>query len=423
MFALASAGLVLALQVPSSLQRVLSASPLVALGAISYGVYLYHWPIFLLVERHGPSNHVVGVRIAVAITIVAAAGSYRLIEYPIRRGAGTRVRLAAAGGISLVAIVALSAVATPSSADDRFANPDQATSQLDSGHVTRATGGGSRRQRRSNDDRTSDRTGDRTGDPARTVAPSTDAGTTPTTTTQPPVSDVVFSVTPSRPVRLLVVGDSTAWALGDGLVAWADANPGVADVTLAVSPGCGLIRTGFVTSDADTPFSANCLELLDQRLPVALSELQPDVVLLMTARTDLLDRIWSIEEGEMSNADPRFQERQRAEYQTFVDWLMATSPARLMWIQPIGIRRSVYPDDEASDPERLDVLSTIISDVVAASDPTRVVQFDLPAWYAMSGLDDELARPDGMHFDVTPATQVAARLVGPAAVNFALASP
>ena len=32
---------------------------------------------------------------------------------------------------------------------------------------------------------------------------------------------------PPRPVRMLVVGDSTAWSVGDGLAVWAEANPDV----------------------------------------------------------------------------------------------------------------------------------------------------------------------------------------------------
>jgi hypothetical protein len=57
---------------------LLSWSPLRALGAISYGVYLYHWPIFVWVD----APVVVQLALAVGLAVV----SYRYLEMPIRRG-------------------------------------------------------------------------------------------------------------------------------------------------------------------------------------------------------------------------------------------------------------------------------------------------------------------------------------------------
>ncbi len=68
------------------LTRVLSARPLVALGKRSYGVYVYHWPLFLLVSRDTVGLHGLPLLVArVSATGVVAAASYRWLEQPIRR--------------------------------------------------------------------------------------------------------------------------------------------------------------------------------------------------------------------------------------------------------------------------------------------------------------------------------------------------
>ncbi|MGN6503169.1 MAG: acyltransferase family protein [Pseudolysinimonas sp.] len=73
------------------LGRVLDAAPLRWIGQRSYGLYLWHWPVFLLVlaalpgwPRGGVSGWALG-GIAAAITVLAAAVSYELVEQPIRR--------------------------------------------------------------------------------------------------------------------------------------------------------------------------------------------------------------------------------------------------------------------------------------------------------------------------------------------------
>ena len=68
--------------------RLLSNTPLRLLGVVSYGLYLWHWPIFLALtpERVGLDGFALtGVRIAASLAV--ATLSYRLLERPIRRGA------------------------------------------------------------------------------------------------------------------------------------------------------------------------------------------------------------------------------------------------------------------------------------------------------------------------------------------------
>lgn len=69
----------------SIVARVLSFRPLTLVGTLSYGIYLWHWPVnvFLSPGRmhvHGPWLHVMQFALTFAIAIV----SYRVLERPIR---------------------------------------------------------------------------------------------------------------------------------------------------------------------------------------------------------------------------------------------------------------------------------------------------------------------------------------------------
>ena len=90
-----------------AVSRVLSIKPLCALGLISYGVYLYHWPIDIVLdhERVGLTGRPLFL-VQAAVTVTVAAVSYRTLEMPIRRGAlsSTQLRkLTPALAIGLVA--------------------------------------------------------------------------------------------------------------------------------------------------------------------------------------------------------------------------------------------------------------------------------------------------------------------------------
>ena len=73
-----------ALTTGNPVRRILSIKPLVQLGRISYGVYLYHWPIFVWLS---PANTgwspVVRLIVASSLTIALATVSFVFVERPV----------------------------------------------------------------------------------------------------------------------------------------------------------------------------------------------------------------------------------------------------------------------------------------------------------------------------------------------------
>jgi peptidoglycan/LPS O-acetylase OafA/YrhL len=102
--------------------RLLSLRAFCALGLISYGVYLWHWPIYVLLDE--PRTHLDGwglLIVRVATTLVVAIVSYRVLEQPIRRGRGTWpiARRFTLGFASAAAVLAVVLVATASGTTPR----------------------------------------------------------------------------------------------------------------------------------------------------------------------------------------------------------------------------------------------------------------------------------------------------------------
>jgi peptidoglycan/LPS O-acetylase OafA/YrhL len=103
--------------------RVLGNGLLVWIGTRSYGLYLYHWPIYQFMRKTaGTPLTVRQFATALAITVVVSEASYRFIEMPIRTGrfrAGVRRmrfhpsprprRILAMGAVLVAAVVLFAA--------------------------------------------------------------------------------------------------------------------------------------------------------------------------------------------------------------------------------------------------------------------------------------------------------------------------
>jgi peptidoglycan/LPS O-acetylase OafA/YrhL len=103
--------------------RLLSLPPAVWTGKISYGLYLWHWPLYIVLSPAHTDlagNGLLAVRIAA--TFGAATASYLIIERPIRKGALARMsplrrRLIASLSLPLAVGVLVSATAGGTAAE------------------------------------------------------------------------------------------------------------------------------------------------------------------------------------------------------------------------------------------------------------------------------------------------------------------
>lgn len=120
----------------SRYRRILDSPALGWVGRRSYGIYLWHWPVILIVGQDLPtapgSSGYLGSRLwCVLVTVALADLSYRFVETPVRRygftGAGRRLRqrldrLPRRGGRVVVAVgsaLALTTAAVVATAPDQ----------------------------------------------------------------------------------------------------------------------------------------------------------------------------------------------------------------------------------------------------------------------------------------------------------------
>lgn len=74
--------------------RLLSLAPLTYIGKRSYSLYLWHFPVLILVSEQRTAFH--GTQLLVirlALTVLATELSYRLVENPIRHTGFRATRL------------------------------------------------------------------------------------------------------------------------------------------------------------------------------------------------------------------------------------------------------------------------------------------------------------------------------------------
>jgi peptidoglycan/LPS O-acetylase OafA/YrhL len=90
--------------------RLLTMPPMVGIGLISYSLYLWHWPLLTFGRYHlDRALHWGEVTGILALSLLAAVASYRLVERPLRRTTAFRaVHVVATGALCLVAVALVS---------------------------------------------------------------------------------------------------------------------------------------------------------------------------------------------------------------------------------------------------------------------------------------------------------------------------
>ena len=414
---------------PTAIARALSARPLAWLGTISYGVYLFHWPLFeWFDERMRGSRHLTVVAVEVSATVVLAAVSHALLESPIRHRRRGSTRIFATGWANasvaaLAAVVIAAAVPTSHAAaahvdlgagvNDPVPPPPVVALQTPTSLVVAAS---------------------QTTVPGRQTP-------TPTPVAPPPVtpqeaalltggeggddwSNGRSSAAPDGgggQQRGAVVGDSLAHNAATGLAAWAADRTDVVVYDLSVS-FCPLSRGGERRWDEGESFDVNpsCSWWEDPSSQRSrnLAAFAPNVIVDEAGFSEMLDRKLPDWDDWRQPGDGSYHSWLINEYGAMFGAMqnLAGDGARFLnlnlpcgdFSRPRGFRRVTTPDG------RVRALDDYVYPFMRRGSQGDLFQQLCPnGEYSdqLWGIDD--ARPDGMHLSDEAAKELARRWLGP----------
>jgi peptidoglycan/LPS O-acetylase OafA/YrhL len=369
---LATAGVILsAIGAPKSpVPRLLSLPPIRYIGRISYGLYIWHWPLFIWLDqsRTGASGYGLFALRAV-VTFAVSVASYHLVEQPIRRGTFLRqwrayVAVPTAVGVVLVAMVTAT-VGTTGAA-------------IGSGTIPKS------------------------------IIPAPNSSSTTTSST--------VATAAGPPVRVLLFGDSIALTLGIGLAAsqlqskynYVLSDDGILGCGVVDGPAVDLMGVRSTTPQAcDGSTAVDGVPLGKQPWPFqwlyAMSVTHPNVVVLLAGRWEVVDREYL---GKWTNilhpvyaAYVKHQLELTSSLVTAagVHMVFLTAPCTDEGEQPDG---ASWPED---NPARLAVYNRLVREVAAEHPQTDSV-VDLNAATCPGGKFSTdvdgvaVRRADGVHF-------------------------
>jgi peptidoglycan/LPS O-acetylase OafA/YrhL len=370
-YAAAGGVVLLAVRERGILRWFCSLAPLRALGRISYGVYVYHWPIFLwLTAQRTGLDPLALTAVRLAVTLGVATLSFWFLELPVRERrviTGRRRLVAPPAALATAAGAALLVGALASTPAVTFAATATPQSVLAAAqHMLTTT--------------------------TTTANHSTSA---PRTTAAPPVR------------RVLVVGDSVALTLGRGIERWGTQH-GVL-VWNGGALGCALVDGVLVRSytgvESRPPDSCN----REQSWPKVINEFRPDVVVVLYGTWDVFDvsydhgHTW--EAAGQSDFDTRYRALITGAVQT-----LGTRGAHVLWLAPPCVGPAPNATDAGAawyDPSRIDALGALARQVA----PTDRMTVSATA-HDLGCPVDYRDRPDGAHYS-DPGADVVATALGP----------
>jgi peptidoglycan/LPS O-acetylase OafA/YrhL len=393
LFGLVSVALVLASLAQGPFATLLSLAPLRGLGLISYGVYLYHWPIlqWLTPERVGLDGLALAAA-RVSVTLVLAIASYFLVELPVRHGRLVRGRVAwvaaplGIAAVALTGIIATGAIVGPPSVDFAAAARDLAKATAEA-----------------------------------PPPPLTNPATVPATV---PTSGVpTFVPTPGVAPRVAFFGDSTALMTAQGVQRWATDTGQMVVVEGAAYYGCGILREGPTRlGDRVAPPPTACGGLAEQWAGAA-DRARPDIAVIEVGPIEVDDHLLAGESEWRAVGDPVYDARLEAQMLAGVDALLARGVTPVLLTSPPIEHANLDPRPSSGDPARMARFNAILRSVARQRPGVRIV--DLSEWVKArpEGVFDRALRPDGVHFDAATATTTVAPWLGPAVVQAASTAP
>jgi peptidoglycan/LPS O-acetylase OafA/YrhL len=349
---------------PGRLGRALSASPLRWVGRISYGLYLWHWPVYLtLTEARTGLDGVALLFVRIGVSLAFATFSYYALEKPIRQGTFRIPRPPVAALVSVIVVIAAIFVTTAGASDSIGAR------------TTRALR-------------------------AEVAAPSA----------KPPTQPAAASGTTAvAQPKVMIVGDSVGGTLGLGFdTVGPDNNLWVWNQGRL---GCGLFYGGEVIEGGEAlPVDPAC----DWHSTWAdsLDKFKPDVVMMLVGAWDILDR----------EVDGHLVKFGTVEYDTSflqqlddATTLLASRGAKVVVLttpffsrpELVGQTGREWPE---YDPWRVDRINSLYHDFLEGH-PGRYTIVDLNKFVSPNGkFTDQLngvqIRGDGVHFTQEGAVMV-----------------